>query len=56
MYEDWVQVTALVKARRLELDPLFGKRLALERFEEAFAALGKGAAGKILLYPNIVLG
>jgi threonine 3-dehydrogenase len=56
MYEDWVQVTALVKARRLELDPLFGKRLALERFEEAFAALGKGAAGKILLYPNSVLG
>jgi threonine 3-dehydrogenase len=52
MYETWVQMTALLKARRLSLDPLFGERLPLERFEEAFAVLGNGAAGKILLYPN----
>jgi threonine 3-dehydrogenase len=55
MYETWVQMTALLKARRLNLDALFGERLPLERFEEAFAALGKGVAGKILLYPNGVL-
>jgi threonine 3-dehydrogenase len=52
MYETWVQMTALIKAKRLALDPLFGDRLPLKRFEEAFAALGNGSAGKILLYPN----
>ena len=56
MYETWVQMTALIKTKRLDLDPLFGERLPLERFEEAFAAFGNGSAGKILLYPNSVLG
>src|SRR5258707_8741053 len=51
MYETWVQMTALVKAGRLDLAPLFAERLPLERFEEAFETLGAGAAGKILLYP-----
>jgi threonine 3-dehydrogenase len=52
MYETWVQMTALIKAKRLELDRLFGERLPLERFEEAFAALGNGLPGKVLLCPN----
>jgi threonine 3-dehydrogenase len=52
MYETWVQMTALIKAKRLELDRLFGERLPLERFEEAFHSLGNGSAGKILLYPH----
>jgi hypothetical protein len=52
MYETCAQATALVKVGRLDLDLLFAERLPLERFEEAFAALGAGAAGKILLYPN----
>jgi threonine 3-dehydrogenase len=52
MYETWVQMTALLKARRLDLEPLFGEREPLEKFENAFAKLQAGLAGKILLYPN----
>jgi threonine 3-dehydrogenase len=52
MYETWVQMTALLKAGRLNLDPLFGERASLDRFEQAFSLLQGGLAGKILLYPN----
>jgi len=52
MYETWVEMTALLKAGRLNLDPLFGERAPLERFENAFALLQSGLAGKVLLYPN----
>jgi threonine 3-dehydrogenase len=52
MYETWVQMTALLKAGRLNLEPLFGERVKLEQFEEAFAKLQGGLAGKILLYPD----
>jgi threonine 3-dehydrogenase len=52
MYETWVQMTALLKARRMNLEPLFGERMELENFENAFAKLQSGAAGKILMYPN----
>jgi len=52
MYETWVQMTALLKAGRLNLEPLFGERVALENFQGAFAMLQKGLAGKILMYPG----
>jgi len=52
MYGTWVQMTALLKAGRLNLEPLFGEREPLEKFENAFAKLQGGLAGKILLYPN----
>src|ERR1700675_829376 len=52
MYETWVQMTALLKAGRLNLEPLFGEKAALENFEGAFAKLNNGLAGKILIYPN----
>jgi threonine 3-dehydrogenase len=52
MYGTWVQMTALLKAGRLDLEPLFGEREPLEKFENAFAKLQGGLAGKILLYPN----
>ncbi len=52
MYETWVQMTALLKAQRLNLEPLFGERSSLEKFENAFAMLQGGLAGKILLYPD----
>jgi threonine 3-dehydrogenase len=52
MYETWVQMTALLKAGRLNLEPLFGERAPLDRFEQAFSLLQGGLAGKILLYPN----
>ena len=52
MYGTWVQMTALLKAGRLNLDPLFGERTSLEKFEEAFKLLRDGLAGKILMYPD----
>ena len=52
MYQTWVQMTALLKAGRLNLEPLFGQKITLDRFEEAFTKLQTGMAGKILLYPN----
>jgi Zn-dependent alcohol dehydrogenase len=45
-------MTALLKAGRLNLEPLFGERVELEKFEEAFTKLQNGMAGKILIYPN----
>src|SRR5271167_4100746 len=56
MYGTWVQMTALLKAGRLNLEPLFGERASLEKFEGAFAMLQGGLAGKILLYPDGVPG
>jgi threonine 3-dehydrogenase len=52
MYGTWVQMTALLKAGRLNLEPLFGERTSLEKFESAFAMLQGGLAGKILIYPD----
>jgi threonine 3-dehydrogenase len=52
MYETWVEMTALLKAGRVNLAPLFGERVELENFEGAFAKLQSGLAGKILMYPN----
>jgi threonine 3-dehydrogenase len=52
MFETWEKMTALIKAGRLHLDPLFGERRPLEGFEEVFSLLHGGHAGKVLLYPN----
>jgi len=52
MYQTWVQMTALLKAGRLNLEPLFGEKITLDRFEDAFRKLQTGMAGKILIYPN----
>ncbi len=52
MFETWVQMTELLKAGRLNLDPLFNERMPLDRYEEAFKLLESGEAGKILFYPN----
>src|SRR5262249_25750417 len=52
MHATWVQVTAVLKGGRLNLEPVFGERAALAKFEGAFAMLQGGLAGKILLYPN----
>jgi len=52
MYGTWVQMTALLKAGRLNLEPLFGERATLEKFEGAFSLLQSGLPGKILLYPD----
>ena len=52
VFGTWVQMTALLKAGRVNLDPLFGERVELDKFETAFVKLQSGLAGKILMYPN----
>jgi threonine 3-dehydrogenase len=52
MFETWVQMTALLKSGRLNLEPLFGDRLALDRFDDAFALMHGGLAGKVLFLPE----
>jgi threonine 3-dehydrogenase len=52
MFETWIQMTALLTSRKLNLDPLFGEQFPLERFEEGFRLLQDGLPGKVLLYPN----
>ena len=52
MYETWYKMLSLLKAKRLDLDPIISARLPLGDFEKAFDMLGKGEASKILFYPN----
>ena len=52
MFRTWLQMTQLLKAGRLNLEPLFGERLALDQFADAFSMMQGGRAGKILFYPN----
>src|SRR5215813_14183983 len=52
MYETWVQMTAMLTAGRLNLEPCVGDRTALEEFVSAFSKLQNGRAGKIRWYPN----
>jgi threonine 3-dehydrogenase len=52
MFQTWVQMTTLLKERRLNLDPLFHERVPLERFADAFSMLQAGLPGKVILCPN----
>ena len=52
MFQTWIQMTELLKERRLNLDPLFHERLPLEKFADAFSMLQAGLAGKVILCPN----
>jgi hypothetical protein len=36
----------------LNLEPLFGERTSLDKFENAFTLLQGGLAGTILMYPD----
>lgn len=52
MFGTWEQMTSLLKAGRLNLEPLFKERVPLEKFADAFALLEGGQASKVLFYPN----
>ena len=48
MWQTWEQATALL-ARGLDIRPIITHRLPLEAFEDAFALLRAGVAGKVIL-------
>ena len=52
MFATWVQMTALLKAKKLNLDPLFAERMPFEKYAEAFRLLQGGLPGKVLFIPD----
>ena len=52
MYKTWYQMTALLKAGKLDLHPVITDRLSMKDFSRGMARLQSGEASKILLYPN----
>ena len=52
MYQTWYQMTALLKAGKLDLLPAITDRIAMKDFSSAMERLKTGEASKILVYPN----
>jgi threonine 3-dehydrogenase len=52
MYQTWYQMTALLKAGKLDLHPVITDKIAMKDFSTAMDRLKTGAASKILVYPN----
>jgi threonine 3-dehydrogenase len=52
MYQTWYQMTALLKAGKLDLHPVITDRIAMKDFSKAMDRLKTGEASKILVYPN----
>jgi threonine 3-dehydrogenase len=52
MYQTWYQMTALLKAGKLDLHPVITDRMPMKDFSKGMARLKTGEASKILLYPN----
>jgi threonine 3-dehydrogenase len=52
MYQTWYQMTALLKAGKLDLHPVITDKLAMRDFNRGMERLKTGEASKILLYPN----
>ena len=52
MYQTWYQMTALLKAGKLDLHPVITDRIAMKDFPQAMERLKTGEASKILVYPN----
>ncbi len=52
MYQTWYQMTALLKAGKLDLHPVITDKLSMRDFNKGMERLKTGQASKILLYPN----
>lgn len=52
VFETWYQMQALLKARRLDLEPLITDRIAMSEFRRGMDLLISGNASKVLMYPN----
>jgi threonine 3-dehydrogenase len=52
MYQTWYQMTALLKAGKLDLHPAISDRIAMRDFSKGMERLKTGEASKILVYPN----
>lgn len=52
MYQTWYQMTALLKAGKLDLHPVITDRISMKDFSKGMERLQTGEASKILVYPN----
>ena len=52
MYQTWYQMTALLKAGKLDLHPVITDRISMKDFSKGMERLKTGEASKILVYPN----
>ena len=52
MYQTWYQMTALLKAGKLDLHPVITDRISMRDFSKGMERLKTGEASKILVYPN----
>src|SRR6266699_3767001 len=52
MYQTWYQMTALLKAGKLDLHPVITDKIAMKDFAKGMERLKTGEASKILVYPN----
>jgi len=52
MYQTWYQMTALLKAGKLDLHPVITDRIAMRDFSKGVERLKTEVASKILVYPN----
>jgi threonine 3-dehydrogenase len=52
MYQTWYQMTALLKAGKLDLHPAITDRIAMAQFSQAMERLKTGEASKILVFPD----
>src|SRR5579871_4112511 len=52
MYQTWFQMTALLKAGKLDLHPVITDRIAMKDFSKAMERLKTGESSKILVFPN----
>src|SRR5216684_2482178 len=52
MYQTWYQMTALLKAGKLDLHPVITDRIPMKDFSKAMERLKTGEASKILVCPN----
>jgi threonine 3-dehydrogenase len=52
MFETWYQMTALLKAGKLDLHPVITNRLPIAEFRQGMELLNSGKASKILLYTD----
>src|SRR5271167_3241006 len=52
MYQTWYQMTALLKAGKLDLHPVITDRIPMKDFASGMERLKTGEASKILVYPN----
>ncbi len=52
IYQTWYQMTALLKAGKLDLHPVITDRISMKDFSKGMERLKTGEASKILVYPN----